>query len=320
MRSSNKLVRLSLTPSIAAIVAIMSGVIVQTARADLLAYEGFNYTEGTGIAGQTGGFGWAAGWATGSGNIYGTNVAGSLGYTDINSKMLATEGGSLLVSSVSISSAATPNRTLATFMSGPNTYSTLSNGTYWISFLAQRVGPSNSVPPYYSRQANLGLFQTSSERLDVGRPNTNSFTGTPYDTWSLWHANGTANNGTAFAQPSAYPLNSPDGASFLLLKVVTDGITAGNDTAYLWVNWTDLMSEPDISTATLTNTGFVNLDGVNNLRLQANGFSGALTNAFLLVDEIRVGTAFLDVAVPEPSVLALLGLGALVFIQRLRRK
>ena len=68
------------------------------AGASLLEYEGFNYTAGTTISGQTGGSGWTNAWAVGgAGNFLGTNTAAGLNYTDANSNALQTTGGSLIV-------------------------------------------------------------------------------------------------------------------------------------------------------------------------------------------------------------------------------
>jgi len=297
---------------------------VSVARAQLLAYEGFNYTAGLTIGGQSGGgsFGWSGGWATGSGPYLGTNALNSLSYQDTFGNYLATSGGSMVSGSLFTSTASTPNRTLANNLSYGTGTTPGAGGTIWISFLAQRIGQPNGsgTPPLWDRQANVALFQGTGERLDIGRPNTNSFTGTPYDTWSLWHANGTVNNGTAFAQTTSFPLASPSGASFILMRIDTDA-TTGNDTSYLWVNWGNLTVAPTLASATLTNTGMVDLSGVNNIRIQANGFSGLLTNAVIQVDEFRVGQSFFDVSVvPEPSILALCGLGLLAALRLSRRK
>lgn len=49
---------------------------VSAANADLLAYEGFNYSVGNILAGQVGGIGWSNGWVDVSGNVGETVIAG----------------------------------------------------------------------------------------------------------------------------------------------------------------------------------------------------------------------------------------------------
>ena len=293
-----------------------------SAQATLIAYEGFDYTPGESIGGKDGGIGWRAPWLTGSGWDLATNVAGSLSYVDSYGNQLLTGGNSLLVGSY-ISTASKPARTFANFNSDGTNF--LSGGTYWISFLAQRVGPKYDTPPAWGRQANFGLFANAvasdgQERFDVGRPNTNSFTGTPYDTWSTWHANGLTNNGAGYAKPSNYPLED---VTFVLIRIDTDNDPNTGDNAYVWFNWPNLLSEPSISSAALSDVGEVDLTRINQVRIHCNGFSGVNTNAWLWVDEIRVGTTFADVTplVPEPSAIALSVLGGLgLLVWRLRRR
>jgi hypothetical protein len=70
-----------------------------SARAQVVAYEDFNYTAGTSISGLSGGdsFGGGSPGHSGSGVFFGTNVAGSLSYTDSNSHTLNGNAGSLIV-------------------------------------------------------------------------------------------------------------------------------------------------------------------------------------------------------------------------------
>ncbi len=287
-----------------------------------VAYEGFDYTVGVSLGGQNGGIGWKAPWLTGTGWDLATNAAGSINYIDSYGNQLLTSGNSVLVGSYS-GTASKPARTFANFNSDGTNF--LSGGTYWISFLAQRVGPKYDTPPVWGRQANFGLFANAvnsdgTERFDVGRPNRNSFTGTPYDTWSTWHANGFVNNGAGYAKPSNYPLED---VTFVLIRIDTDNDPSTGDSAYVWFNWPDLLSEPSTSSAVLSDIGEVDLTRINQIRIHCNGYSGVNTNAWLWVDEIRVGTTFADVTplVPEPSAAVLSVLGGLgLLVLRLRRE
>jgi len=297
------------------------------AKATLIAYEGFDYTPGESIGGKDGGIGWKAPWLTGTGWDLATNVTGSLSYVDANGNALLTSGNSLLAGAYNTTTATKAARTLANFNADGTNF--LSGGTYWISFIAQRVGPRNETPPIWDRQANFGLFANAvaldgQERFDVGRPNRHSYTGEPYDTWSTWHANGLANNGVAYTKPSSYPLEN---VTFVLVKIVTDNDPATGDSAYVWFNWPNLLSEPENSSAVLTDIGEVDLTRINQIRIHCNGSyttGGILyTNALLWVDEIRIGTTFADVTplVPEPSAIALSVLGGLgLLVWRLRRR
>src|SRR2546430_2127609 len=78
-----------------------------TARAQLMAYEGFAYDAGTSLtnaSGLSGGnsgtggdsFGWASRWY-GANNPLATNQAGSLGFTDLAGNSLLTDGGSVVI-------------------------------------------------------------------------------------------------------------------------------------------------------------------------------------------------------------------------------
>lgn len=252
-----------------------------TALASLLAYDGFDYTPGTTIGGQSGGSGWGSAWAVGgAGNFLGTNVAGNLNYTDVNGQSLQTTGGSLVVGNPNGTSATTaqPNRTLT---------GSLASGTTWISFLYQRL---NFTPGPYLRQANLGLFDSSGggERLDVGGANTSA---TVSNVLSVW-GNGATHSVLAPFQAPNYPVN-PGSTYFILVKVIADATTAA-DTAYVWFNWTNLNVEPDIATATLVDNE-LNLSLVTALRFQAGNANATGSNAVFQADELRVGTTFVDV-------------------------
>ena len=293
-------------------VLILAG--TTSGRATLVVYEGFDgYQVATTISGGTGGSGWSAAWATGSGAFLGTNVAGSLGYTDSFGNSLLTIGGSIEVGSPSGDSGTTasPNRTMPVNLSGGTGTTPGAGGTYWISFLYEKLNLDPGTRPYL-RQANFGLFQGTSERMAFGAPNTSA---TVTNNISLWGNAGPS--GSAPLQAEAYPITE-NTTFFMLMKVVTDGTTAA-DTAFVWVNWPDLLNEPDNSTATLVNTA-VDLSGVNTLRFQAGNMNANGSNAWFRVDELRVGTSFADVSVvPEPGPVVLLALGSLALFATLGR-
>jgi hypothetical protein len=92
------------------------------------------------------------------------------------------------------------------------------------------------------------------------------------------------------------------------------------DTAYTWFNWTNLLAQPDISTASTTNA-LANLDGLVNIRLDGNGGNAAGTNIVLAFDEFRLGNTFFEVApVPEPAIFGLAALGGFALLALRRRR
>jgi hypothetical protein len=96
----------------------------------------------------------------------------------------------------------------------------------------------------------------------------------------------------------------------------------------MWIN-PRLDVEPSLASAALSLLPGEWADQTPDLALNAIRLFGGNWNTTVgnygsvQVDEIKLGTAFLDVTiapVPEPTVLALVGLGGLALMQRLRRK
>lgn len=279
-----------MNPTRILLAAALCGLATTPSRAALIAYEGFDYPAGTTVATQTGGSGWTNAWTGGSaGNFLGTNTAASLAYTDANRNALQTLGGSAIVGNPSGTTAttATPNRVLNFNLSGGAGVTAGPGATTWISFLYKRLNFALGTLPYL-RQSTVSLFEGSGERVPIGSPNT---TATVSNVFSVW-GTGARNVNAPFQSPD-YPITSGS-TYFVLVKIVTDG-TAAVDIAYIWVNWTNLTVEPALATATLVQNE-VNLSSVNTLRLQANNQNASGSNAVCQVDEIRVGTAFPDVA------------------------
>jgi hypothetical protein len=290
--------------------AVSFGLLVCRASAQLLNYEDFNYTPGNNnIGGQSGGTGFQNAWLAGSGNIWGSVQSGSLSYADQNGHSLDTSGNSLLVGTNGASgTTATPQRVFtnsatAATLGGIAALNAANPGVIWMSFLYQRDGSQTGAP--FFRQANFGLFQGSSEKLDVGGPNTSA---TIQNNLSLW------STGT---HPSSAPLQSTTpvfgtSAQFIVLELTVDTTTAA-DGVSVWFNPPDLSS---LGAPNLTSTSEVDISGVNTFRFQAGNSNANGTNAVFEVDEFRIGDTFADVApysstVPEPSIIAFASIGGL---------
>lgn len=258
-------------------------------QAALIAYEGFDYAPGTSVAGLNGGIGWTNAWSVGNtANFMGTNVVASLSYSDPNNNALQTFGGSVIVGNPAgtTSTTATPNRLLPVNLSGGYNVTAGPGAITWISFLYKRLNFDLGTLPFL-RQTTFSLFEGSGERVPIGSPNT---TATVSNVFSVW-GTGAHNVNAPFQSPD-YPITAGS-TYFVLLKVVTDATTA-TDTAYVWVNWTNLAVEPNIASASLVQNE-VNLSSINVFRLQASNQNTSGSNAVFQVDEIRVGTTFSDV-------------------------
>jgi hypothetical protein len=316
-----------------------------TSFAQLLAYEGFDYTVGAGLNGLAGGVGWDkpgfTGW-DGSQAAIGADViqAGSLQYTDTLGNVLTTTGGKLL--NTGSAGASQGGRYLA---------ERRSTGSTWMSFLSQRIGELNTDGTYLGG-ANLALFDltrdNNQERLNIGPENSNNSwlnpdTNEREDRFQLRYPNvslqllnshlpeesqpptpnfNTASNGTiagryrdVFTEASTHNVN--------LFVMRIDHIEGGGDNIYFWLN-PNLNTTPsdnnvsgryldaDIQAAALVAEvapygPAVGADGEQSFdRLRLFAAASAIP-AELLIDEIRFGTTFASVTPHTPSIAGLPG-------------
>lgn len=174
----------------------------------------------------------------------------------------------------------------------------------------QWVGPqtAGSTTNLYVRKGDLqfrsgaqtNATSSGAQLFAVGSPNAANRLGSLYDTWTTWTgadaSGGVLNTGLAAAT------NALNSVTFVLLRLDLDGGSAA-DTVYTWFNWTNLTHQPAIATASTTNNT-ANEDGLNSIRLDANGGNASGTNTVLAFDEFRLGTMFSDVmpvaAAPQP--------------------
>jgi PEP-CTERM motif len=295
-----------------------------SAKAQVISYEGFNYTNGTSIAGQSGGdsTGWGNTWANSTaGSKIATNTVAGLTYGD-----LRTDAGALQVGTPQSASGpgSAGGTTAAAQRLLPDTLGNLAaanGGILWLSFLF--YNPTYPTTTYY-RQSNLGFFSgatgqnaNGSEKADLGLDNGSATVGTDFSAWGGTVSAAAPNQSTV----SAFS----DNVQFVLVELVVDNTTA-NDTYYAWFNtdpstFGNNLNTPDISTANLTNSG-ADLSSVNALRFQAGNNNANGTNAFFTVDEIDLGDSFADVTpTPEPATISLAAAGgALLLALRRKRK
>jgi hypothetical protein len=164
----------------ALLVALLSSFAVMglssRAHAEVLAYDGFEYTPTAALLNLNGGTGWTSPWNDAQGAI-GADViqAGSLGYTDSMGNALQTAGGKLL------------NTGSTGTSQGGRSIARRNSGSTWISFLAQRIGETDGDPAngLYPRGANLATFDltgtsaVTQEKLNIGPKNSASFWNDP---------------------------------------------------------------------------------------------------------------------------------------------
>lgn len=328
------------------------------ARAELLAYEGFDYAVGSSFIGQNGGFGFATNWIGNSAVVPNSIVlANSFTYTDSFGNSIASTGHRAIVSGDgSAAGDNLPNGYVGTQSASPYRRFSFTRGadtvnpsTTWASIIATRVGlpftyvnASNNVARYGRGVGALQFFYNSSatstaqgsEMVGVGRGSENSTSATfdylhTMDTWAV------LNRGDAGQQRVSEVGFASLPADFLLVRIDhnpgTDPRVAGaGDTIYIWINPPNLAKEPTLAKADLTFTPTsVSTSNdrdylFNIVRLFGGNYNTTLGYSSIEVDELKIGTEFLDVtirAIPEPSVFALGTLAGLAFlaVRKLRR-
>ncbi len=320
-------------------------------RASLVAYEGFDYAVGSQLNLLAGGYGWAAGDYWRSVNTLDNSqiVAGSFTYDDGFGNVITATGNRLhstgngvadgLPGSPSASSTQQAYRRLATDLG------TGGNSTTWVSFLALRTGLPATTPyvdaegnNYYGRAAGVQLFYNSnptsttqgSELVSIGRgtAGTSETVGTANDTWGLVY-HGNAADTKASTDDFLTPTKANSTADFILVRVdhVNGVSNPYDDSLSMWIN-PRLDNESLLGAATLTLSpgDWADVDrdlAFNVIRIFGGNYNSTVDNyGSIEVDEIKIGTEFLDVTlkvIPEPSSLALFLLGGLALF-RLRRK
>ena len=256
------------------------------AQAALIAYDGIDYTPADPVTAE-GGTGWASGDAWGS-----KAVAGGLTYPD-----LATVGSANL-QSTGDGFPREPERAIDTTGGSLAATAGVVDGsgnigadgtTVWFSMLAQ-VPSATGYPE----------MRLVKDGVDINRITLRSDNNAPnYSFFNDKDNTGVARSTVAFA-------------------VFSIDFTASGDTMTGWLNPVAGVASPTGEDFT---SGYSNTTG--DLSFDAFSMRMDMTPAGQLfyIDEIRVGTTFADVAIPEPATMSLLAIGGLgVLLMRRRRR
>jgi hypothetical protein len=328
---------MSLKKHYTSLLAIVIGAVClsQNANAQLLGYEGFNYTSGSALAGQSTGSGLFGTWTTKTPGASSSVASSGLTYTDGSGNVLSTSGNS----GVSIGSSSTDNPQLlfgSTLGVASGATATAGSGTIWMSFLWQGLNTSSTGS--FFRQASFGLYYgmtttsaSGSEALDIGIPNISSANvSTVNPNLSVWyggHAPGTL--GTSQTSSSTAPAIDTGVAAnggntlFVVLELQMDNSSTTADTLNMWVN-------PTLGGSTPTGTKFTyslaDMTSINGIRMSGDGVNatyGTIAGE-QQYDEFRAGGTFADVSpiapVPEPSTMSLAGISGVAILLALRRR
>lgn len=243
------------------------------AQASLVDADSFDYTANDNLETKNGGTGWGGAWDAPS-SISIDN--GSLSFTDSNSDNLSVAGNAISFAD----DGGTANR---------DTSSSFSNQDIWLSALVRAEDESNQMQVRMRGSGGDNWARFRSKNGDITLFSDNS--GSNVDTDDI--------KGTATVA---------DNTNFLVMKLERGTAAGGDDTLKGWIN-------PDVGVSSPQNfdgSGELNTEGnigdLQELRL----FSGSQTSdGDRFMDEVRFGTSFESVAIPEPGSMTLFLLGAI---------
>jgi hypothetical protein len=274
------------------LVAGATCLLFQSARADdLLFSDGFNYTVGSNLGGNDS---WGAVTA---------NTGLSIGSGNLTYDSLVDLGAGDLVLTSGLASA-----TIATnyFTTSPPT-----SGSIYYSFLivGTRIPSGNT----YFTALNYNAAPNGGTDLLSG------YTGVQGTGYKIGIRRDNATSGIVAATNSlgatiSLALNT---TNLIVLKYTfVDGAT--NDLGSIFVNPTPGLSEPSANAT----SGLNGTDATSGLNVVGFKAQTAVSQGDFIIDDVRIGTTWESVTpIPEPSTLALFGLGmvGLVLARRMRR-
>lgn len=271
----------SSTSLLVAIAASTSFVAMNSVRAALIVYDGFDYTASTAIAGQNGGTGFAGGWSSATAyQSFSTISSGSLSYGGTAALPTSGNSGQLSV----------PNA--LNYPDITRNFSPITTGDLWVSFLTFTSNPNAGYAGLRLQDGTLANYGSTSL----------IFAG---DGGGVAKFELGANNFSVAAVTSN---------QVYLLTVRVQNIGSGSSPISLFLN-------DDFTTPILTTSRNIAQVGGLDFIAGPNGYNDGSGNFTAGIDEIRVGTTLADVsAIPEPTALGLLGIAGLALVSRRRRQ
>jgi hypothetical protein len=308
-------------------------------QAQLIAYDGFNYSSfDTTLAPNqqlSGGSGdWKFSWFDKS---PGASQPGSQLIPGMSYSTLPVVGNS--IGQVGNNGTTQLWRVLGSNLGYYGTHNGSQANTVWMSYIWASDNTGTLDPGgsgnYLFRQASLGFYvggtattTAGSEYLDVGMPNisaTSASTVTP--NISLWYGGhglaGQTGSATAPNVQSSVAANNYN-QNFILIQMLLDGDNTTADTMNIWINPTLGVAPgtPNMSYA------LQNLSAIDTFRFSANGNNATFGGyGIQQTDELRIGQTMdsvetMSVAniVPEPVSMVLLGFSSLSLLLFRRNK
>lgn len=268
------------------VAAVLLGLAAHTApvQAALLAYEGFDYTSGSAIAGQNGGTGsWTAAWSSSAGGSGAIVTSPGSNYT----------GLSVTGNKADFAGPSAAN----VFRRRTLTLPGVTSGTIYFSAL------------FDTTNANTGFFgleilNGTAQQAYIGKNSSQT-------NWRM--SRDGSGGGGSLALDSGVSATSAD-PTLLVLRVDFNYFSPGvnnYERLSLYVNSTAGAPEPLVAQIISSEANAFQFTGMTQIGLAA---TSTMTGTF---DEIRIGTAWSDV-VPEPAGLAALSVGALALMRRAR--
>ncbi len=257
-----------------------------SARATLIAYDGFNYAPGSLEGSPNGGTGWLSGWYGGLNHDF-VDAGGFTWPGMASTGNKGRSGGS--------------DQAGFRVFANNKTYGGVNGGTIWISFIGKGFTPTPADEP--DSYAGISLFSgANSEPFFMGMP-------TQHVTWG-WDDD---RNKTPTAT------NIPFAQEHLFVYRIDFGTTASApEQVRMFVDPTPGV-QPSNASAVLTSLTWAPFS-FDRVRVS----SGCEQNPQFQFDELRIATTYTDAApfvgppVPEPASLSILSLGVLL-IRRHRR-